>query len=84
MKRLAQLFHPSIARKLIFGFLICGIPTLFIALLALYSLQRLNEINDRIFERVSFPIMTIAISVVTNEYCSLQNHVQVGEVAAER
>jgi GGDEF domain-containing protein len=34
-------------------------------------------------QRVSFPIMTMAISVVTNRYCPLQNHVQVGEIAAE-
>jgi len=34
-------------------------------------------------EKVSFPIMTIAISVVTNHYCPLQNHIQVGEIAAE-
>ena len=34
-------------------------------------------------QRVSFPIMTMAISVVTNQYCPLQNHVQVGEIAAE-
>jgi len=34
-------------------------------------------------QKVSFSIMTIAISVVTNQYCPLQNHVQVGEIAAE-
>jgi GGDEF domain-containing protein len=34
-------------------------------------------------QKVSFPIMTMAISVVTNQYCPLQNHVEVGEIAAE-
>ncbi len=34
-------------------------------------------------QKVSFPIMTMAISVVTNQYCSLENHIQVGEIAAE-
>jgi diguanylate cyclase (GGDEF)-like protein len=34
-------------------------------------------------QKVSFPIMTIAIAVVTNQYRVLQNHVQVGEIAAE-
>ena len=34
-------------------------------------------------QRVSFPIMTLAIAVVTNQRQKLQNHVQVGEIAAE-
>jgi GGDEF domain-containing protein len=34
-------------------------------------------------QRVSFPIMTLAIAVVTNQRLRLQNHVQVGEIAAE-
>ncbi len=34
-------------------------------------------------QRVSFPIMTLAIAVVTNQHHRLQNHVQVGEIAAE-
>jgi len=34
-------------------------------------------------QSVSFPIMTLAIAVVTNQHHPLQNHVQVGEVAAE-
>ena len=34
-------------------------------------------------QSASFPIMTMAISVVTNQYCPLKNHVQVGEIAAE-
>ena len=34
-------------------------------------------------QQVSFPIMTLAIAVVTNQHHRLQNHVQVGEIAAE-
>jgi GGDEF domain-containing protein len=34
-------------------------------------------------QKVSFPIMTLGIAVVTNQYRVLQNHVQVGEIAAE-
>jgi GGDEF domain-containing protein len=34
-------------------------------------------------QSVSFPIMTLAIAVVTNQHHRLQNHVQVGEIAAE-
>lgn len=34
-------------------------------------------------QEVFFPIMTMAISVVTNQYWPLQNHIQVGEIAAE-
>jgi GGDEF domain-containing protein len=34
-------------------------------------------------QKVSFPIMTLAIAVVTNRYYRLKNHVQVGEIAAE-
>jgi diguanylate cyclase (GGDEF)-like protein len=34
-------------------------------------------------QKVSFPIMTIAIAVVTNQNRGLQNHIQVGEIAAE-
>ncbi len=34
-------------------------------------------------ESASFPVMTMAISVVTNQYCPLQNHIQVAEIAAE-
>jgi diguanylate cyclase (GGDEF)-like protein len=34
-------------------------------------------------EEVSFPIMTISIAVVTNQYRKLKNHIQVGEIAAE-
>ena len=34
-------------------------------------------------EDLSFPIMTISISVVTNRHRRLKNHIQVGEIAAE-
>ena len=34
-------------------------------------------------EPVSFPIMTIAIAVVTNEQRKLKSHIQIGEIAAE-
>ena len=34
-------------------------------------------------QMASFPIMTMAISVVTNRYYPLQNHIQVAEIAAE-
>ena len=34
-------------------------------------------------KKVSFPIMTLAIAVVTNQSRRLQNHIQVGEIAAE-
>ncbi len=34
-------------------------------------------------QRVSFPIMTLAIAVVTNQRHRLKSHVQVGEIAAE-
>jgi diguanylate cyclase (GGDEF)-like protein len=34
-------------------------------------------------EKVTFPIMTLAIAVVTNQNRRLLNHIQVGEIAAE-
>jgi GGDEF domain-containing protein/CHASE3 domain sensor protein len=34
-------------------------------------------------ENISFPLMTIAIAVVSNEFRPLENHIQVGEIAAE-
>jgi GGDEF domain-containing protein len=34
-------------------------------------------------QKVSFPIMTLAIAVVTSQNRRLQNHIQVGEIAAE-
>jgi GGDEF domain-containing protein len=34
-------------------------------------------------QKVSFPIMTLAIAVVTNQYYRLKSHIQIGEIAAE-
>ena len=34
-------------------------------------------------QKVSFPIMTLAIAVVTNRYYKLKSHIQIGEIAAE-
>jgi len=34
-------------------------------------------------QKISFPIMTLAIAVVTNQKRRLQSHIQVGEIAAE-
>jgi len=39
--------------------------------------------TNRRGEKVSFPIMTICIAVVTNQRRKLKNHIQVGEIAAE-
>jgi phosphoglycerate-specific signal transduction histidine kinase len=50
-RTIAQLFRPTIARRLLLGFLSCGILTILIALIALSNLQRLNEINNRIIKR---------------------------------
>ena len=50
-RTIAQLFRLTIAKKLILGFLSCGILTILIALIALSYLQRINEINRRIIER---------------------------------
>ncbi len=48
---MAQFFRLTIARKLLLGFLSCGILSTLIALIALSNLQRLNEINNRIINR---------------------------------
>jgi len=48
---IAQFFRLTIAKKLLLGFLSCGILTILIALIALSNLQRLNEINNRIIKR---------------------------------
>ena len=45
---ITQLFRLTISVKLLLGFLSCGVLTILIALIALYNLQRLNEINNRI------------------------------------
>lgn len=34
-------------------------------------------------QKVSFPIMTLAIAVVTSQNRRLQNHIRLGEIAAE-
>ncbi len=34
-------------------------------------------------QRVSFPIMTLAIAVVSNQFYRLKSHIQIGEIAAE-
>jgi diguanylate cyclase (GGDEF)-like protein len=52
-------FRLTIARKLLIGFLSCGCFTVFIALIALFSLQRLNEINNRITRR-DVPLVEMA------------------------
>ena len=46
-----QLFRMTIARKLLLGFLSCGFLTILLALIALSSLQRLNDISNRITRR---------------------------------
>ncbi len=48
---MASFFRLTIARKLLLGFLLCGILSGLIALVALSNLQRLNEINNRIIKR---------------------------------
>lgn len=58
-----QRFRLTIARKLLIGFLSCGFFTVFIALIALSSLQRLNEINDRITQR-DVPLVEMADKLV--------------------
>ena len=52
-------FRLTIARKLLIGFLSCGLFAIFIALIALFSLQRLNEINNRITRR-DVPLVEMA------------------------
>ena len=34
-------------------------------------------------QKVSFPIMTLAIAVVTNQTYKMKSHIQIGEIAAE-
>jgi HAMP domain-containing protein len=59
----SQLFRLTIAKKLVLGFLSYGILTLLVAALALSSLQRLNEINNRIIER-DVPLMGVADKLI--------------------
>jgi GGDEF domain-containing protein len=56
-------FRLTIAKKLLLGFLSIGILTLLIALVALSSLQRLNEINNRIIER-DVPLIEITDKMI--------------------
>ncbi|MGZ3568253.1 MAG: HAMP domain-containing protein [Thermodesulfobacteriota bacterium] len=64
MKRaVAQLFRLTIAMKLSLGFLSYGILTILIAFIALSSLQRLNEINNRIIGR-NVPVVEITDKMV--------------------
>src|SRR4030067_3616465 len=64
MKRaVAQLFRLTIAKKLLLGFLSYGVLTILIALIALSSLQRLNEINNRIIER-DVPLVEITDKMI--------------------
>ena len=51
MKTISRLFQLTIARKLLLGFLSCGILGVLFALIALSNFQKLNEINNRIIER---------------------------------
>ncbi|MGZ3613970.1 MAG: hypothetical protein ACXU9X_08765 [Thermodesulfobacteriota bacterium] len=64
MKRaVAQLFRLTIAMKLSLGFLSYGILTILIAFIALSSLQRLNEINNRIIAR-DVPVVEMSDKMV--------------------
>ena len=56
---MAQLFRLTIAKRLLLGFLSNGILTVLVALIALSSLQRLNEINNRIIDH-DVPLIEIA------------------------
>jgi GGDEF domain-containing protein len=58
-----QFFRLTIAKKLLLGFISIGILTLLIALIALSSFQRLNEINNRIIER-DVPLIEITDKMI--------------------
>ena len=60
---MAQLFRLTIAKKLLLGFLSYGILTLLIAFIALSSLQRLNDINNRIIGR-DVPLVKITDKMI--------------------
>ncbi len=62
-RSLARVFRPTMAKKLLLGFLSCGILSILIALIALYSLQRVNEINNQIIER-DVPLIEVADKMV--------------------
>ncbi len=64
MKRaVAQFFRLTIAKKLLLGFLSIGILIILIAIIALSSLQRLNEINNRIIKR-DVPLVEITDKMI--------------------
>jgi len=62
-KAVPQFFRLTIAKKLLLGFVSYGILTILIAVIALSSLQRLNEINNRIIHR-DVPLVEIADKMV--------------------
>ena len=55
---MAHLFRLTIAKRLLLGFLSNGILTILVTLVALSSLQRLNEINNRIIDQ-DVPLLEI-------------------------
>jgi uncharacterized membrane protein YkvI len=61
-RTIAQHFRLTIATKILLGIVSGGILTILIALISLSSLQRLNEINNRIMER-DIPLAETADSV---------------------
>jgi len=62
-RTIAQFFRLTIAVKLLFGFLSCGILSILIALIALSNLQRLNEINNQVVKR-DIPLVEIANEMI--------------------
>src|SRR4030042_3326888 len=58
-----QFFRLTIAKKLLLGFVSYGILTILIAVIALSSLQRLNEINNRIINR-DIPLVEISDKMI--------------------
>jgi GGDEF domain-containing protein len=59
----SRFFRPTMAKKLLVGFLSCGILMVLIALIALSSLQRVNDINNQIIER-DVPLMEVAEKMI--------------------
>ncbi len=62
-KAVAQVFRLTIAMKLLLGFLSYGTLTILIAVIALFSLQRLNEINERVIDR-DVPLMKLSDKMI--------------------
>ena len=62
-RAVTQLFRLTIAKKLLLGFLSIGILIILNALIALSSLQRLNEINNRIIKR-DVPLVEISDKMI--------------------